>query len=177
MKKPAVTDVILIQMRMTAYTFRQSSLKDIHGAAGSQKVRKVAVSRIKMSVREKLERGSQSLCEVGVIQKCDSDSRKVCVCVCVIPGSKKTLQLRHNDTYKTKEREVDAVYPPGFLPSCHSKGTGPAAVKPAYTSLLCKGHIRSVAIQIQPVKTATLKLGQPDRRYNGWRRYRRVALR
>ena len=32
--------------------------------------------------------------------------------------------------------------------------------KPAYRSLLYKGHIRSVAIQIQPVKTATLKLGQ-----------------
>lgn len=44
--------------------------------------------------------------------------------MCVIPGSKKTLGLRHNDTFKMKEREVDAVYLPVFLPSCHSKGAG-----------------------------------------------------
>lgn len=60
--------------------------------------------------------------------------------------------------------------------SCRTEGvrTRPAESEACLYNALCKGHIRSVAIQIQPVKTATLKLGraQPDSRYNGWGRYR-----
>lgn len=65
-------------------------------------------------------------------------------------------------THLKKKKEGKTIL---SLSSCHAEE--PAAVAPAYRSLWWKGHVRSEAIQIHPVKTVTLTLGQPDRGYWG----------